>query len=414
MKQYILRALSLTLLLSITLHDAYGFESEGLYYNILSEEDRTVAVVCPIDYTHKYQYDYIEGNIEIPSRVIYESKTYRVTEIGYKAFRECRRLTSVTIPNSVAKIGDEAFQGCFGVTSVTIPNSVTKLGVDAFRTCFMLTSVTIPNSVTSIGEGSFRFCSGLTSVTISNSVTSIGDHAFSYCSGLTSVTIPNSVISIGEYAFSYCLGLTSVTIPNSVISIGEYAFDGCSGLASIHVDNDNKSYGSINGVLYNKDITTLLLCPMAKEYVEIPNSVTSIGESAFSGYSRLTSIYCHAITPPSGDNSVFGETTLKECKLYVPTGCLSVYESVDPWRNFWNIEEMDFSGIDEAVVGNGKPRISVVNGIIHIGNADDKVLVEVFDISGKKVFRDYGSTVSGLAKGMYIVKVKSDVVKVQL
>lgn len=98
----------------------------------------------------------------------------------------------------------------------------------------------------------------------------------------------------------------------------------------------------------------------------------------------------------------------------MPTGCLAAYEAVDPWRNFWNIEEMDFGGIDETMVDDDNPQISVENGVIFIGNTDENPLVEVFDISGKNVFSGYGSVVSDLAKGIYVVKAGSNVVKVKL
>ena len=103
-----------------------------------------------------------------------------------------------------------------------------------YRDCRGLTSITIPNSVTSIGGDAFRDCSGLTSVTIPNSATSIGGDAFYNCSGLTSVTIPNSVTSIGEWAFFNCSGLTSVTIGSSVKSIFSRAFADCSKLEEVH------------------------------------------------------------------------------------------------------------------------------------------------------------------------------------
>ena len=137
--------------------------------------------------------------------------------------------------------------------------------------------VAIPASVTYDGE--------------SYSVTSIGKYAFYECSSLTSVTIPNSVTSIGEFAFRDCSGLTSVTIPNSVTSIGSSAFSGCSSLTSINVANDNPNYSSIEGVLFDKQQTTLIRCPGGKqgEYI-IPNSVTSIGELAFRGCSGMTSV----------------------------------------------------------------------------------------------------------------------------
>ena len=122
------------------------------------------------------------------------------------------------------------------------------------------------------------------------SVTSIRDWAISHCYSLSSITIPNSVTSIGSRAFYNCDALTSISIPNSVTSIGSSAFSSCSSLTSIDVDVNNPNYTSIDGVLYKKDITTLISCPGSKTSISIPNSVTSIEESAFSGCSSLTSI----------------------------------------------------------------------------------------------------------------------------
>ena len=144
-------------------------------------------------------------------------------------------------------------------------------------------------SVTGISSGAFYGCSGLTSVTIPNSVISIGGNAFSGCSGLTSVTIPNSVISIGGNAFSGCSGLTSVTIPNSVTSIGEGAFSDCSGLTEIKVTNGNSVYGSRNDCNAIIETSSNTLIAGCKNTI-IPNSVTSIGSSAFRGCSGLYSV----------------------------------------------------------------------------------------------------------------------------
>ena len=263
-----------------------------------------------------------------------------VTSIGNYAFYGCTGLTSITIPDSVTSIGNYAFSKCTGLTSVTIGNSVTSIGYEAFWGCTGLTSVTIPNSVTSIGNYAFEGCTGLKSIAIPDSVTSIGYRAFIDCYKLTSIyytgniagwcgisgldnlmsnsrslyiggkklegdlVIPGSVTSIGDCAFEGCSGLTSITIPNSVTSIGDDAFYGCSKLQDIYITDiaawcnisgvgKLMSYGSSNKKLYiNNELATS---------ITIPNGVTAIPSSAFSGCSGLTSV-----TIPNSVTSIGG------------------------------------------------------------------------------------------------------------
>ena len=233
-----------------------------------------------------------------------------VTLIDNGAFFGCTSLTSVTIPDSVTSIDQYAFYKCESLTSVTIPGSVTSIGVGAFAYCKSLTSVTIPNSVTSINYEAFRSCESLTSVTIPDSVTSIDMSAFWGCSSLTSVTIPDSVTSIGKQAFLDCTSLTSVTIPDSVTRIGWGAFSNCAALTGIRVAEGNSHYSSdASGVLFSKDKTTLVQCPGAfSGSYAIPNSVTSIGDYAFSGCSSLTSV-----TIPDSVTSI-GDDAFSDCE----------------------------------------------------------------------------------------------------
>jgi hypothetical protein len=183
------------------------------------------------------------------------------------------------------------------------------------------------STITSIEDFVFIGCTNLTGITIPDSVTSIGDSAFGDCSNLIGITIPNSVTGIGEEAFVNCTSLASVSIPNSVNSIGEAAFNWCTSLTAITVDSGNRNYTSDQGVLYNKNKTTIIQYPAGKTGVSfvIPNSVTSIGKSAFSWCTSLTSI-----TIPASVNSI-GESAFSGCTgltgISIPNSVTSIGQS---------------------------------------------------------------------------------------
>ena len=152
MKQNLVRAIVTLCIISATVTSkAQDILVDGIYYDIISEGNRTVRV------TDNDYYPYI-GHIVIPAKIIYKGLTYSVTSIRNSAFSNCTQLTSVEIPNSVTSIGDWAFYLCTKLTSVEIPNSVTSIGDRAFSNCTELTSVEIPNSVTSIGDDAFAYC----------------------------------------------------------------------------------------------------------------------------------------------------------------------------------------------------------------------------------------------------------------
>lgn len=279
-----------------------------------------------------------------------------VTSIGSSAFSNCTWLSAITIPGSVTEIADHAFSYCPSLTSVVISDGVISLGSTAFFSCTSLTSVTIPDSVTSIGNAAFSSCKSLASITIPGSVTEIADRTFNNCTSLTSITIPGSVTKIGDQAFYYCTSLTSITIPDSVTEIGDQAFDCCRSLTSvaigagvttlgadvfgicpkltdITVAAGNSALCAVSNVLFSKDRTELLLCPQAKTgtytvpsgtkriasnafakcaltSVTIPDSVTEIGASAFSGCTSLTSVRISARITSIGDSAFSGCSSL--------------------------------------------------------------------------------------------------------
>ena len=177
------------------------------------------------------------GDIIIPEKVKgNDGVEYIVASLGGSCFKDCRDLTSITIPSSVTSLSESCFKDCRGLTSITIPSSVTSLGNSCFEGCSGLTSITIPSSVTSLGNSCFSNCSGLTSITIPSSVTSLGASCFWGCSGLTSITIPSSVTSLGIYCFFDCSGLTSITIPSSVTSLRDYCFSDCKNLETVYFE----------------------------------------------------------------------------------------------------------------------------------------------------------------------------------
>ena len=274
-------------------------------------------------------------------------------------FNGCDNLTSVVIPNSVTIIGEGAFSGCTSLLSVEIPNSVVSIFEGAFSHCTSLTSIALPNSVIFIGESAFRGCDNLNSIVLSETLTSIGAYAFAtsgpdVSSGLTSIIIPNMVTDIGDFAFAG-LGLTSITIPGSVTSIGANPFAGCTALETITVETGNQVYDSrdnCNGIIETASNTLLTGCMntvipnsvtsigatafvgcTSLSSIEIPHSVVSIGASAFNNCTGLTSLVVLATEPPVLANGVF-ENVDKSIPVYVPVGTVNAYASAEGWNEF--------------------------------------------------------------------------------
>ena len=269
---------------------------------------------------------------------------------------EVKNADGVTIYYSWRNDGTELAVSYFGVDGddpsgrsysgeVFIPESVeyggntykvTSIYWRAFFDCPGLTSVTISNSVTSIGDGAFLGCSNLTSVTIPNSVTSIGNGAFNSCRGLISIMVEsgnekydsrNNCNAIIETSSNTLIrGCKNTIIPNSVTSIGSSAFEGRSGLTSVTIPNSVTSIGS--GAFCESSLTS----------ITIPNSVTSIGNDAFFGCSSLTSVVSEIEDPFAIDVYVFYGIP-SDAQLIVPKGTKVAYQAAAGWNRFTNIVE---------------------------------------------------------------------------
>ena len=223
-----------SILTSITIPE--GVTNIGIYafYNCSSLTSITLPFVGnTLNGTTKAHFGYIFGapsHSENSSCVPSSLKTVVITggtSIGHSAFRDCNRLTSITIPSSVQSIGQYAFYNCTSLTTVTFEEG---------------------SRLTSIDDLTFYNCSSLLTVNIEecSRLTSIGDLAFYSCSSLTSVTIPSRVTSIGDGAFNYCNSLTTITLPSSITSIGNGAFSKSSRLSDVYYAGSSTQWNKIS------------------------------------------------------------------------------------------------------------------------------------------------------------------------
>jgi len=283
-----------------------------------------------------------------------------IKNIEESAFKNCNSLTDLVIPDSVTSIGETAFYGCSSLSKIVIPNSVTSIGQRAFEDCCYLGIIEIENGITCIGEGVFWGCYAR-NIIMPNSVTSIGSNAFKECSNLTSILIPNSVISIGAYAFDGCSSLASITIPASVTTIsGGALFYGCSSLESIIVDEKNSVYDSRDNCNAIIETSTNKLLNGIKN-TTIPNTIKSIGDSAFRGCKTLTSI---AI--PNGIESI-GMMAFDGCCL----DSVTIPESVTAIESFAFDSTIKTIIIESSTVANGLTTQNSFGNLIEQGNLAD-------------------------------------------
>ena len=251
-----------------------------------------------------------------------------VTSVGADAFFGFSGLSSVVIPMCVTSIGRDAFYGCSGLTSMVIPGCVTNIGRGAFYDCTALTAVSVPSSVMKIDEFAFCGCSSLATVVIPSGI--IGEGAFENCSGLTEVTMMEGVTGVGERAFYGCTGLESVTMPSSIMSVGDDAFFLCNGLilaGRVEILDLAKWCGiSFGGVAANPlwNAKRFYINQVEVRDLTIPDGVTHVGDYAFSGCSRLTSVTIPSSVTGVGKYAFFGCSGLS--LITIPEGMASIGE----------------------------------------------------------------------------------------
>ena len=333
-------ALTLALMASVSSF-AHDFSVDGIYYNILDDNNVEVTYKGSSIYEVEYRDDVV-----IPDSVLYDGVNYVVASIGKNAFSYSYVksviignnvktignnafsnnifLASITMGSNVQSIGNYAFYNCSDLGAVnSLPNTLINIGASAFRACSNLTTIHMPDNLTTIGEYAFYECYKLASVTLGNNVTNIEGMAFMYCKALKSITLPN-ITHIGGSAFNNCLSLDSVTLGNGLRNIADNLFYQCSSLTHITIPDSIECIGE--RAFYN--------CKLLKT-IYIPNTVNMIGKYAFSGCSSLDSIHI-----PNGVTEI-GERTFENCtslqavnlpktissiRYYAFVGCASLTE----------------------------------------------------------------------------------------
>jgi len=368
--------LLLMLLISVEA-SAYDFKVDGLCYNILSETNQTVELTWE---TVGKNY---EGEIIVPNKVSYQSKTYDVIGIGKCAFvkvtglndkGECNNwdrgynntLTKVVLSSEISYIGDYSFDGCGSLIEVVFPSKLTSIGNQSFYACSKITDIDLSSTeIVSIGESSFSSCYKLKGISLPRTIKSIGKYAFASSYNLDKILVeasnphlcvkdnvvfnremsslimcapgksgecivPDEVKRIEDTAFSECEKMTKVVLPQTITYIGKDAFCYCRGLHEISLPNGIKEiqYGAFRECSFTS--------------VTLPNSLTYIGSEAFS-CKTLEKIVSQIAVPFSIDKYVFGSESYNniysKATVIVPQGSLYKYKQTEGWNLFQNILE---------------------------------------------------------------------------
>ncbi len=211
----------------------------------------------------------------------------------------------------------------------TVKDGTLVIADIAFRNCKKLTKVTLPEGLTHIGMIAFRDCELLAEVVLPTTLKVIGAYAFTGCETLSGVVLPDGLVEMGKYSFNGT-GLTEIAIPASVEIIGDYAFANSKSLAKIEVAPENENYSSSTGLLLDKEQTTILYCPNAVDYetavlpvtvtiigngafegapveeIVLPETITKIGDAAFANCENLTKITISPSVTEIGEDAFFG------------------------------------------------------------------------------------------------------------
>ncbi len=293
---------------------------DDVYWTFYPDQSRLVIEGLGDMYEFSNSEEKWGGNLYNPDSSVSVEIGEGVTSVGEFAFYGCVSLTSVVFPDSLTDIDSDAFNKCVNLPSIYIPKNVKAIGAEAFAACSNLASIGVAdeNPYFQSHEG-VLYTEGLTEVikcpaskegsySLPDGVKVIKTDSFSE-SKLESVTLPESLETIEGRAFWFCDNIVSLEIPKNVESIGYQMVCVCPKFQAFTVDPDNRYYASKNGVLFNKDMTRLLIYPQAKpgDSYDVPEGVQHIDELALSECNNLTEV-----TLPKSLRTL-GESAFKRC-----------------------------------------------------------------------------------------------------
>lgn len=228
-----------------------------------------------------------------------------VTEIADRAFFCAFDLENVWLPESITRLGDSSFMYCTSLSYIDIPESLTHISNGAFRHCHSLEQITLGSLTSHIGPYAFDGCSNLVSVILPNSVQTLNEGVFLNCANLQELRMGDDLVSIGKTALEGCVSLKNLLIPQN-LNMVEETFETCSSLELFEVHPDNEHFSSLDGVLFDKSMQSLIRYPRSNKGEKaqsgsqnkkrlltdynIPEGVKKISTFAFSRSFGLTNI----------------------------------------------------------------------------------------------------------------------------
>lgn len=261
---------------------AYDIEQGGLFYTL----DLT-NMTATLDSCDVSLYD----NVSVANSITFKNRTFSVVKVNTGAFKDCARLSSVTIFNGI-EISDSMFVGCRALQKISLPDEINAIPNGLCIDCANLTEIVIPNSVRIIGDNAFNGCESLAEIDIPNGVQVIGNSTFMGCSKLQQIVIPNSVIEIGKLAFAKS-GLKNISMPSGLTKIEDAVF-AKTDIESISIPSSVTSIG--NSAFYDSKL----------RQINLPDGLLKIGATSFS----KTNI--EEIVIPNGVKRIPG-ATFKDC-----------------------------------------------------------------------------------------------------